>query len=80
MHRRKVKIIMKIQDVLNAAKAFIVVQLNGDLNSIKFQSAILQNSSWKVGARFQEKGKPLLTFVVLEVSDTSGEIKTFVTK
>lgn len=71
---------MKLPDALNIAKSFAVVQLNADIESIRFVSAKQVGTSWEISVFFKEKVLNVGYVDTLCISDVSGEVTSFTTQ
>jgi len=69
--------LLKIQDVLTAARSFLLLQLNADYSSIKFSGAKFISGTWTVGCSYEEKASTTRRGIVLQISDSTGEVISF---
>ena len=71
---------VKVADALNIAKSFAVVQLNADIESIRFIGAKLVGKDWEIDVFFKEKNLKIAYVNTICISDTSGEVTNFSTR
>jgi len=68
---------LNIKEVLNVARSFIIMNLNGDFYSIKFSGVTFNAGIWTVKCSFKEAGSGLREKLELKISNSSGEVISF---
>jgi len=71
---------LEIEEVLNIARSFVLLQLNGDVNTMKFLSANYQTGYWIVKCYFKDKQTTTYFNAAITIHDNTKKVESFNTQ